>query len=106
MGAAGTDGYSVKFSEVALVIEDMRNARNQIRSALDNFIARLKGSIGPEHWTQGAANVFDAAETAWNNDINHIHDVLVMAENTLDDIVTNYDITDKQAAAMYHKVGL
>jgi len=50
--------------------------------------------------------VFHTANLAWAQDTQHMHDVLKTAESTLLDIITNYDITDKQAAAMYGQVGL
>jgi WXG100 family type VII secretion target len=98
--------YTVKYSEVAGVIEDMGFATNNIRDTLNDLMVNISTNLSPENWTQQAKDVFHAANLAWAQDTQHMHDVLKTAETTLLDIITNYDITDKQAAAMYGQVGL
>jgi WXG100 family type VII secretion target len=98
--------YSVKFSEIAMVIEDMGKASNDIQAKLDELVTNIKTNLSPDQWTQDAQSAFTVAQDKWNADCTHMHAVLVKAESTLNDIVTNYDITDKQAAAMYQSVGL
>jgi WXG100 family type VII secretion target len=106
MGSSDGTAYSVKFSEVAAVIEDMGKASNDIRTQLDELINNIQKNLSPDNWTQDAQSAFSTAQSKWNTDCNHMHSVLTKAESTLEDIVTNYDITDKQAADMYHTVGL
>jgi WXG100 family type VII secretion target len=98
--------YTVRYSEVAMVIEDMGLATINIRAALNTLIDNINKNLNPENWTQQAKDVFTNAQTNWNTDCTHMHDVLKTAETTLMDIITNYDITDKQAADMYAQVGL
>ena|SRR5215212_1198027 len=105
MPADGTR-YTVRYSEVATVIEDMGFATNNIRAQLDTLIEFINKNLDPEHWTADAKTAFATAQSNWNLDCTHMHDVLKTAETTLMDIITNYDITDKQAADMYAQVGL
>ena len=104
--AGDSSRYMVKYSEVAGVIEDMGFATNNIRDALNDLMVNIAKNTSPENWTQNAKEVFHTANLAWAQDTQHMHDVLKTAETTLLDIITNYDITDKQAAAMYGQVGL
>jgi WXG100 family type VII secretion target len=106
MAAGDGSRYTVRYSEVATVIEDMGMATNSIRAALDTLIEDINKNLNPANWTSDAKDAFTHAQQNWNSDCTNMHSVLKSAESTLTDIVTNYDITDRQAAALYGQVGL
>ncbi|MFF7415484.1 WXG100 family type VII secretion target [Streptomyces lydicus] len=94
-----TAQYSMKFSNVAVVVEDLRKATADIKQQLDLLdqkVSKLKA-----HWTGDAVEAYGIAQRNWNSQCAQMSTSLNTSGVTLENISHNTRRTDQQNAGLF-----
>jgi uncharacterized protein YukE len=99
---ADSSFLSVNFGNMDQLVTELTSIVNQTQTTMDDLVARLNSTLGPDdNWGGGGKSQWAAVQLQWNRSMDNMHQVLNAARQVTTESASNWPAIEQSIIGLF-----